>query len=738
MSITQSLTKNLVTSLRASLIAGAGGAVVPPTPDWANWNQSQDSDSQLFFDDGYSGPTSIDFTGTNEFVALTRTRVGGSQTEKRVANVYSWDSELAITQESTLELSDNDGGTFPYVAKMTDTRLVTCCLKSGGGFIALIGKSGTTLSEIALDDTLSFYSGTIAARGSVYRMTDTICLYVYIDGSDVKCLIIDISGDTLSYGTPLDLLDNDTDFISAGVLTDTSFVIANGTRVTYLTRSGTTITEVSNIAKPAGESILDTSLEVRNENQFMVLYESQTSGSRVIAVLYTLTGTTLSQTDLLILDTGSGVFSGSQDTNLTKLDDNTFMFAGYLLATLDSTISNIVIGIDGDTLSELVQAKTSRGDHCQVKADPLSNGTLALLVTQDDTTTPTDKTNFRFLRAVEGWNPAAPLIPAPTTIFMIGDSTTDVDNGAVSNKRNTSTTELIKNLMVADSLPAVSDALIGYGRTSDTFPNAVNDSRATYTGTANANVTGRAIASLIQSTTLDLAYTPDANVDTFDIYMATGLGVDIVIDIDGGATATYDVSAGAQDFTKYTITAGSVGTHTLNVDLDGFLCGIIGRDSTKDQIILANCGVSSSRTSDWVFVSGKPWTMGLTWSDYGVDVAVINLSINDGVNSIATATMKANIQILIDQLLVENAAMKIILCIPNPYRDIATLQVTNAVAIAELGTENSLPVVDIRTAFGGDLTTAQENGLMADDLHPNAAGNAIIADLVYTSIKAQY
>lgn len=338
--------------------------------------------------------------------------------------------------------------------------------------------------------------------------------------------------------------------------------------------------------------------------------------------------------------------------------------------------------------------------------------------------------------SVSGVAPSLP-IPQTTNIFMVGDSTTDGQGSGATNYRDASVCEKLRTALATDGYTVQSDALIGYGRTSDTFPNAVNDSRATYTGSVNANATGRAIASLIQSSDTIISYTPNAPVDTFDIYMATGLGGTLDLDIDGGAVTSPDIG-GVQDFKKFTMTAGSVGTHTLNVDLNGFMCGIIASDSTQDQISIVNCGVSSSRTSDWNFVSGRPWTMGQTWGEYGVDVMIINLSINDAFGSIATATMKANIQILIDQALVQNPAMKIILAIPNPYNDAATLQGDYAVAIAELGVENSLPVVDIRTAFGGDVATATANGYMADDRHPSSAGYDVIVPLYKDAITALY
>lgn len=385
-----------------------------PVPDWANWDNSQDSASQYFFSDGYSSPTAFDFTGDNEFIALTRTRATGSQTNRRVVTCNSWDdSTLTITQESALELSASSTGTMPYVAKMSDSRILMSCMASGAGFIALIGKDGTTLTEEAIDTTLSFYSGTENAKGSIYRLTDTKAVFVYLDGSDFKAVIVDITGDTITYGTPLDTGDNESDYCGCAVLSETQIVLGAGSRLTYCTISGDTITEVSSLTHGAGTG--DISLVARNATQLMGVFEGNAGG--MYMALFELDGTTLSEVDGVVIDGTFALFTGSQDTNLAKLDDNNFMFAGYLNTTTDTTITNIVVKINSDdTLTELVQDKTSRGDHIQVKGVPNSNGTMALLVTQDGSTSPIDQTNYRFLKSASPEN----LIPSNMRDYSTG------------------------------------------------------------------------------------------------------------------------------------------------------------------------------------------------------------------------------------------------------------------------------------------------------------------------------
>jgi lysophospholipase L1-like esterase len=152
--------------------------------------------------------------------------------------------------------------------------------------------------------------------------------------------------------------------------------------------------------------------------------------------------------------------------------------------------------------------------------------------------------------------------------------------------------------------------------------------------------------------------------------------------------------------------------------------GIEAFHSTTRRVRFANVGISGSATSAWAdnttsLTAIKAWAPDLT---------VIMLGINDAQQGIAPATYQANIQALISAA---KASGDVVIMSMVPSDPTLASTVTNeklyAATLPALASSNGAPFLDMYNRFG-----AFASPLMANTLHPNAAGYADMARFVYT------
>lgn len=175
-------------------------------------------------------------------------------------------------------------------------------------------------------------------------------------------------------------------------------------------------------------------------------------------------------------------------------------------------------------------------------------------------------------------------------------------------------------------------------------------------GTATRMVFGSGWASTASSlagnypqnntTTNAAVFTPREPVDTFVLWYSKAPGngsISYAVDA-GGATTVSETAANA--FTSVTISAGTLGMHTLNIarvsGIANFI-GVIGKNSTLKQVYVYNWGWAGSTTGAWNS-STNPWSPGAACGTIAPDLASIDLGINDEVAAVTLPTYLTNLE----------------------------------------------------------------------------------------------
>lgn len=242
------------------------------------------------------------------------------------------------------------------------------------------------------------------------------------------------------------------------------------------------------------------------------------------------------------------------------------------------------------------------------------------------------------------------------------------------------------------------------------------------------------------STTNTLSFVPVANVDSFRIFYIDGAGSSFTYNIDGGSPVTV-TQAGTGLLKPVTSTAvASIGAHTLNVNrVSGTttLTAIEAFNSTISQVLIDNCGWSSSTSTNWndPFGAGSPATAA-TWTSYAPDLVVVNLGINDWVAGTSAATYITNIQAIITAIK-GGASCDIILMTPVPTNttnaSIANQQ-SLITAMRSLAQANNLPLIDMWARWQS-YAVSQPLGYYADTFtHPIAFGYSDNASFIANAL----
>lgn len=210
------------------------------------------------------------------------------------------------------------------------------------------------------------------------------------------------------------------------------------------------------------------------------------------------------------------------------------------------------------------------------------------------------------------------------------------------------------------------------------------------------------------------------------------------VSIDGAAPVTVTPTTYNAPGT-YEVTGLTNTTHTISV-----VRGASGTTRIFGAEIAAgntgirpyNAGIAGARTTPgsqqyWFGVELYATAPGA----FNADCVFYMFQTNDVVAATPVATYKSNIQSSITNMRNNGADVVLVTAVPSDVsgtQGAATFP-PYTTALYELADENDLPLIDLHDRLG---TYARSNalGLMADPLHPTAAGYATVADAVATAI----
>lgn len=226
---------------------------------------------------------------------------------------------------------------------------------------------------------------------------------------------------------------------------------------------------------------------------------------------------------------------------------------------------------------------------------------------------------------------------------------------------------------------------------------------------------------------------------TIHYYKKSGVGT-FSWSVDGGGATNIDTSNATTDYGTVATPDLAPGSHTLTLTVVSgsvTLCGAVLRRGTTGAIV-HRCGLSGSNTGVWQRADGTLWGKALL--ALNPDLITITLGVNDAASTATPPSVTAtNLGQLIDRI---QAVL--------PYTDIVIMPQTDVAitggyanspgtiadyAAAELGVAltKGCGYVQSTESFG---TWADSNarGLMLDNLHPNATGGRIIANLLLSYV----
>jgi lysophospholipase L1-like esterase len=227
------------------------------------------------------------------------------------------------------------------------------------------------------------------------------------------------------------------------------------------------------------------------------------------------------------------------------------------------------------------------------------------------------------------------------------------------------------------------------------------------------------------------SFQPDGPVDRFDLYAVcnTALGV-ITVETDGVVRATIDTLK-APGLERHTVafpeTTGPISVRRASGGAV-FIAGGVAWKSELRRVQVINAGWGGSRVADWT-ATDQAYRAYDGLPAAGADLTVICLTINDWNNGTAVAAYRTNLGLLVDRALVSGDVLMTTGTPSDPAQgkaSYAAQQVIAAAAVAVAAEKGLAAPIDGAALFGGTFAP----GLMFDAVHPNAAGQARIAQAV--------
>ena len=324
-------------------------------------------------------------------------------------------------------------------------------------------------------------------------------------------------------------------------------------------------------------------------------------------------------------------------------------------------------------------------------------------------------------------------------LLCIGDSVTQgfgaVSGGWTPNGRAGAWPERLAALMNGRGLPASAASVAGAGAAdgaSGGYP--AYDPRVTLGAGWSVNALtgmGGKLFSGAASSGGAWSFQPDGPVDRFDLWAVTNtaLGV-LTVETDGVVRATVNTTkaAGMEIATvAFPETSGPVSVRWATGGAVFVAGGIAWRSDVKRARVV-NAGWGGSRIADWT-TTDQPYRAYGSLPVAAPDLTVVCLTVNDWNAGTAVATYKAGLGTLVDRCLTTGDVLLMTGCPSDPAQGKASYATQGAIrdAVFEVAAAKGLATpIDGTALFGGGFASS----LMSDAVHPNAAGQARIAEAV--------
>ena len=324
-------------------------------------------------------------------------------------------------------------------------------------------------------------------------------------------------------------------------------------------------------------------------------------------------------------------------------------------------------------------------------------------------------------------------------LLCIGDSVTQgygaVSGGWTPNGRASAWPERLAAMMSGRGLPASAASVAGAGAADGASGGySAYDPRVTMGAGWSVNALtgmGGKLFSGAASSTGVWSFQPDGPVDRFDLWAVTNtaLGV-LTIETDGAVRATVNTTKAASMevmTVAFPETAGPVSVRWASGGAVFIAGGVAWRSDVKRARVI-NAGWGGARIADWI-TTDQPYRAYGSIPAAAPDLSVVCLTINDWNAGTAVATYRAGLGTLVDRCLTTGDVLLMTGCPSDPAQGKATYaaQAVLRDAVFEVAATRGLTApIDGTALFGGSFG----GGLMFDSVHPNAAGQARIAEAV--------
>lgn len=246
------------------------------------------------------------------------------------------------------------------------------------------------------------------------------------------------------------------------------------------------------------------------------------------------------------------------------------------------------------------------------------------------------------------------------------------------------------------------------------------------------------------TTTNPLTFTPELDVDTFVVHYAIRtLAGSFTWALDGGSTTPVSVQGGANAVGSFTVTAGSVGEHTLSIArVSGsiYILAVQAYDSTRKGVDIIHSGGSGNSMSS-LQASVNPWDA-LPFVNYlQPDLTVVNLAINNWILNVDLNLFRTQLQTSIDYFKANDLNVIFVTGLPTQVDWVGpngviplTKQLQYVDIIKDICKANSVVCLDSFNRFGSQ-EVALADGFYTDYTHPNYSGYYDFMKLVFNFVS---